>query len=58
MKAKTAIIKLERKKIDSVIMKYVCPKCKVNFEVYGKYDKNVTRFLCDCGQEIICDYRG
>ena len=34
--------------------RYKCPFCSVTFEGGGPR-KNVTRFLCDCGNELIVD---
>jgi hypothetical protein len=34
--------------------KYKCPVCKTIFE--GSINGKVTRFYCNCGQELICDH--
>jgi hypothetical protein len=31
---------------------YVCPSCRTTFIGSG-IGKNITRFICDCGQELI-----
>lgn len=33
---------------------YKCPKCKATFQGFVR-DRNTTRFLCECGQELIID---
>lgn len=43
------------KAIETYILKYTCPSCQTTF-VGGGPDKNVLRFRCKCGQElIVCD---
>ena len=32
---------------------YSCPTCRVHYE--GGVSRNTTRFVCDCGQELIVD---
>lgn len=56
MKAKRARVQLNPIKHISYKMVWTCPKCKRNFEQYGFYQEGMTRFLCECGQEIIADY--
>ena len=34
------------------ISSYVCPSCRVGYKGIGP-SKNVTRFVCECGQELI-----
>lgn len=40
--------------IKTYIAEYKCPSCKVLFRD-GTIQKNVTRFYCDCGQELIVE---
>lgn len=39
--------------INSEKILYTCPCCKIQFELHGMLGKNITRFKCDCGQELI-----
>lgn len=43
-------------KITSYRNEYTCPACKVNF-YNGGPSKDVTRFICPCGQELIVNNR-
>ena len=49
-------IKLEWKEEPCVnyTSEYKCPKCKAIFRGFVR-DRNTTRFLCECGQELIID---
>lgn len=46
--------KVTFRKVESFISCYQCPTCKVLYEGGGPR-KNVTRFVCDCGQELIAN---
>jgi predicted RNA-binding Zn-ribbon protein involved in translation (DUF1610 family) len=52
-KAKTA--KVTWKEIPAIRREseFQCPTCKVNFRNTLDYHSKITRFKCDCGQEII-----
>lgn len=43
------------KTIKSYTSEYTCPLCRATYRC--RIDKNVTRFLCDCGQELIIKQR-
>ena len=51
-KAKRVVVDYEKTTTVEYISQYTCPCCKVNYRGYGP-NKNVTRFLCKCGQELI-----
>ena len=55
MRARRTIIKSKTIKTSYKIYEYTCPKCKVCFKLHNAFNTRVTRFLCDCGQEIIVD---
>ena len=40
-------------KIKSFRSSYQCPSCKTEFQ--GYVNRNTTRFICSCGQELIVD---
>jgi ribosomal protein L37AE/L43A len=50
---KPKTVKVTWNKIEYVTYRsqYQCPKCRV--EYHNTLDKRVTRFKCDCGQELI-----
>lgn len=50
-KTKITYIKVIR---ELEIIKYNCPTCKTTFKMDFPMRK-VTRFICDCGQELIVD---
>ena len=54
MKPKKVKVIYKEIKCTSYRAEYQCPKCKIFFQDDTLY-KNVTRFLCSCGQEIIVD---
>lgn len=58
MRAKTVDIKVKKIPTPRTEIEYTCPKCKTNWRLCdGSIDPKVTtRFLCDCGQEIIAKY--
>ena len=47
-------VKITYEEIISYSSKYICPTCKTHFHGFGPA-KNVTRFICKCGQELIVD---
>jgi hypothetical protein len=47
-------VKIEYRKMESYYSCYVCPTCHIGYEGNGP-NKNVKRFICDCGQELIVD---
>jgi len=47
-------VKVTYTKTASYYSGYTCPTCKVTFTGGGP-EKNVLRFLCECGQELIVD---
>ena len=49
-------VTVKYEEVIAIISKYTCPSCYVSF-VGGGPDKNVTRFVCTCGQELIVDKR-
>lgn len=55
-KAKKIVVKETTQPITKVISEYTCPSCKICF-VGGQPYLDTTRFLCDCGQELIVEKR-
>jgi predicted RNA-binding Zn-ribbon protein involved in translation (DUF1610 family) len=49
---KPKYIEVRRQVIEAYITSYQCPSCKVIFEGGGPA-RNVVRFRCSCGQELI-----
>ena len=47
-------VKVEFKKTESYYSEYTCPSCNTTF-IGGHVDKNVVRFRCGCGQELIVE---
>jgi hypothetical protein len=45
-------VRVKYRPVQNTISEYTCPSCKVCY-VGGGPAKNVTRFVCDCGQELI-----
>ena len=46
-------VKVEWKESTCLRSWYLCPRCKACFD--GFVSENVTRFICQCGQELIVD---
>jgi hypothetical protein len=40
------------KETKSYYSEYTCPSCKILYQG-NCIGKNITRFICDCGQELI-----
>ena len=55
MRAKKTKIYITKEQIKRSVYTYNCPKCHVHFQLFS-HDGKITRFLCECGQEIICNY--
>ena len=53
-RAKTVKVKFEEEKITRIVPKYTCPTCRTHF-INHTLNPNVTRFICDCGQELIIE---
>lgn len=49
-------VNLIEKKITCSQYSYICPVCKTT-HIGNIITKRVTRFLCDCGQELIVNAR-
>jgi hypothetical protein len=47
-------VSIECEKVDAYIASYRCPSCMVIFKGGGP-NRNVKRFICNCGQELIID---
>jgi len=47
-------VKITYEKFKSELAVFICPSCKTEFRGFGPR-KNVTRFVCECGQELIVD---
>lgn len=45
-------VDIKQRKVESYITSYQCPTCKVFFEGCGPA-RNVIRFRCSCGQELM-----
>ena len=45
-------VSVRHREITRTIAEYTCPTCNVQFVGNGPM-KNVIRFVCDCGQELI-----
>jgi hypothetical protein len=54
IKPKKVTVIFHREVIEIFRSEYTCPSCKVNFYNDGP-KKNVTRFRCSCGQELIVE---
>lgn len=48
---KSVIVRYEKETIINMISEYDCPVCQ--YEFVGTVGLYVTRFICDCGQELI-----
>lgn len=44
-------VKVHQREVKSIRSEYCCPTCQSIF--IGGVFENVTRFICDCGQELI-----
>ena len=53
---KRVLIKVRKETVINCYSSYQCPQCHTVFEGYGPAG-NVTRFYCNCGQELIVDKR-
>ena len=51
-KPKRAVVLFTASQVTSIRSEYICPTCKINFYNDGPRP-NVTRFRCECGQELI-----
>jgi predicted RNA-binding Zn-ribbon protein involved in translation (DUF1610 family) len=51
---KAKSVRVKRKEIQTtyITTSYTCPSCYTTF-VGRSIAENVTRFICDCGQELI-----
>jgi len=38
--------------VESLMPEYTCPTCHTTFKGLYGLDRNVTRFICECGQEL------
>jgi predicted RNA-binding Zn-ribbon protein involved in translation (DUF1610 family) len=57
MRAKKVTIEVIKRLIHSTYVNYQCPKCFKYVTDYSfDYDK-IIRFKCNCGQEIIAQYK-
>lgn len=52
-KPKKAIVRFEAIKQTIHVSEYQCPSCKVFYR--GGLQRSTTRFICDCGQELIVE---
>ena len=51
-KAKSVKVRYIEVKEISYIPEYQCPTCRTVYKGFGPA-RNVTRFICECGQELI-----
>lgn len=51
---KPKVVKIKRCEMKEVsyLSEYICPTCKTGFKGFGPRG-DVTRFKCECGQELI-----
>ena len=47
-------VKIEYREVISEVAEYTCPVCRTLFIGAG-IKRNITRFKCDCGQELIVE---
>ena len=47
-------VSVQYEEIKSYTAKYDCPTCKTSFVGFGP-NRNVVRFICKCGQELIVE---
>ena len=52
-KPKPIIVKWTEEKRTNYKSEYQCPCCKSYFQRTLNFDSHITRFKCDCGQELI-----
>jgi hypothetical protein len=50
-------VELGWKECTYYVATYQCPECKIIY-VGGGPSRNATRFLCNCGQELIVSNKG
>lgn len=51
-KAKTVEVVFQKRMVVDYNISYACPTCYQAYVLYS-FDKSVTRFKCNCGQELI-----